>query len=91
MDNRSVNSEIRAKFQDPTPSPTPTLRKDVINLWLHTGKDLKKESEWRDYRLQWLNLFSLSATHYFDSFDKVKNIRDKNKGQDILYDRRDAF
>ena len=55
-------------FKTPPPHPLPTLRMDVINVWPHTGKDLKKESEWRDCRLQWLNLLSLSATHYFDSF-----------------------
>ena len=81
--NRSVNSYTRGKFQD----PTPTLCMDVINVWPHTEKDLKKESEWRDCRLQWLNLLSLSATHYFDSFDKVKYIRIKDK----IYDRGDVF
>ena len=52
--------------------PLSTFRMDVINVWSLTEKDLKKDSEWRDCRLQSLNLLSLSVTHYFDSFDKVK-------------------
>ena len=76
MNNRSVKSLTCAKSQDPTPSLTPpplsTFRMDVINVWSLTEKDLKKDSEWRDCRLQSLNLLSLSVTHYFDSFDKVK-------------------
>ena len=39
---------------------------DVINVWPHTGKDLKKESECRDR----LILIRLTKS----------NIRDKNKG-----------
>ena len=63
---------------------------DVINVWSHTGKDLKKDSEWRDCIIQWLNLLSLSVTSYFDSFHKVKYTC-KNKGQDMLYNRVDVF
>ena len=62
---------------------------DVINVWSLTGKDLKKESEWRDCRIQWLNLSSLSVTHYFDLLDKVKYTC-KNKEQNLLYDRGDV-
>ena len=76
-------------FKTPPHHPLPSLRMDVINAWPHTGKDLKKESEWWDCRLQWLKGLN-NATHYFDSFGK-SNICDKNKGQNILYDRGDVF
>ena len=63
---------------------------DIINVWPLTGKDLKKESQWRDCRLPRLNLLSLSLTDYFDSFDKVKYTC-KNKEQNMLYGRGDVF
>ena len=63
---------------------------DVINVWPHTGEDLKKESEWRDCRRQWLNLLSLLQHIIWIRLTK-SNIRDKNKGQNILYDRGDVF
>ena len=59
-------------FKTTSPHPTPAFRMGVINVWSHTGKDLKEESDLRDCRLQWLNLLSFSVTHYFDSLDKVK-------------------
>ena len=56
LQKRTIDLLIRKhvpNFKTPPPHPLPTLRMAVINVWPHTGKDLKKESEWRDCRLQW--------------------------------------
>ena len=67
-------------FYTQIPHPPPTFRMDVINVWSLTEKDLKKESEWRDGRLQRLNIWSLSVTlFWFVSQSQIYVIRIKNK------------
>ena len=44
-------------------SPFP-LRVDVINVWSLIGKNFKK-GDWRDWRLQRLDLLFLSVARFF--------------------------
>ena len=77
-------------FKTPPPHSPRTFRMDVINVWSHIGKDLKKEGEWESADFNG-SIFYLFLEHIILIRLTKSNIRDKNNGENMLYDRGDVF